>query len=26
VRRISKEVNATNCGTADEVRALLVDS
>jgi [acyl-carrier-protein] S-malonyltransferase len=26
VRRISKEVNATNCGTADEVRALLVDN
>jgi [acyl-carrier-protein] S-malonyltransferase len=26
VRRISKQVNAVNCGTADEVRALLADS
>jgi [acyl-carrier-protein] S-malonyltransferase len=26
VRRISKEVNAVNCGTADEVRALLANS
>jgi [acyl-carrier-protein] S-malonyltransferase len=25
VRRISKQVNATNCGTADEVRALLAN-